>query len=270
MMSKKLLTICALCMFVMSAIFAGCGSQNSSSSSTASSGSNEEKVLRVGTNADFAPFEFQDENGSTEYQGFDMDLIRAVGKEMGYKVDIQNINFDGLIPAMESGNIDVIASGMTINDERKQQVAFSDPYYVSGLTIVVPKDNADIKGFADLKGKKIAVQIGTTSMKEAQKIEGADVKALNSSADTFMELKAGNVDAIINDLPVNDYYIHKTGATDVKRLDEKLTSEDYGFAMKKDNTELVEKVNAALKTLKENGEYDKIYEKWFGTKPAAN
>ena len=193
---------------------------------------------------------------------------RAVAKEMGYTAEIQNVNFDGLIPAMESGNIDIIASGMTINEERKNQVEFSDPYYTSGLTIVVPKDNTDINGFADLKGKKIAVQIGTTSMEEAQKIEGAEVKALNSSADTFMELKAGNVDAVINDLPVNDYYIVKTKATDVKRLDDKLTSEEYGFAMKKGNTELKQKVDAALKTLKENGEYDKIYEKWFGTKPA--
>ncbi len=268
-MSKKLLMLCAVCVLAVSALFAGCGGQSTTSSSGSSAAADGEKVLRVGTNADFAPFEFQDENGSTEYQGFDMDLIRAVAKEMGYKADIQNVNFDGLIPAMESGNIDIIASGMTINDERKNQVDFSDPYYTSGLTIVVPKDNQEIKGFADLKGKKIAVQIGTTSMEEAQKIEGAEVKALNSSADTFMELKAGNVDAVINDLPVNDYYIHKTGATDVKRLDEKLTSEEYGFAMKKGNTELVEKVNAALKTLKENGEYDKIYEKWFGTKPDA-
>ena len=264
-MTKKLLTLLVVCMFAMSALFAGCGQQESSSSSSAAT--DGEKVLRVGTNADFAPFEFQDENGSTEYQGFDMDLIRAVAKEMGYKADIQNINFDGLIPAMESGNIDIIAAGMTTNEERKNQVEFSDPYYVAGLTIVVP-NGSDIKGFADLKGKKIAVQIGTTSHKEAQKIEDAEVKALNSSADTFMELKAGNVDAVINDLPVNDYYIHKTGATDVTRLEEKLTSEDYAFAMKKGNTELAEKVNTALKTLKENGEYDKIYEKWFGTKPA--
>lgn len=82
-----------------------------------------------------------------------MDLIRAVAKEMGYTAEIQNVNFDGLIPAMESGNIDIIASGMTINEERKNQVEFSDPYYTSGLTIVVPKDNTDINGFADLKGK---------------------------------------------------------------------------------------------------------------------
>ena len=105
--------------FAVSALFAGCGGQEQAKGSE-----DGEKVLRVGVNADFAPFEFQDENGSSEYQGFDMDLIRAVAKEMGYTADIQNINFDGLIPAMESGNIDIIASGMTINDTRKQQVDF--------------------------------------------------------------------------------------------------------------------------------------------------
>lgn len=262
-MSKKILMLCVACVLTMTAFFAGCG-QDSTDNKAAS----DEKILHVGTNADFAPFEFQDENGSTEYQGFDMDLIRAVAKEMGYKAEIQNINFDGLIPAMESGNIDVIAAGMSINEERKGQVDFSDPYYTSGLTIIVNKNNNDIKGFADLKGKKIAVQIGTTGMAEAQKIEGADVKALNSSADTFMELKAGNVDAVINDRPVNDYFMVQSKSEDLKRLDDSLTSEEYGFAMKKGNTELAQKINAALKTLKENGEYDKIYEKWFGTKPA--
>ena len=142
----------------------GCGGEKAAA--PASSGG--AKVLRVGTNADFAPFEFQDVSGK-EYQGFDMDLIRAIAKEMGYQADIQNINFDGLIPAMESGNLDVIISGMSINDERKQKVDFSEPYYKSGLTIVVKKDNTAINKFNDLAGKKVAVQIGTTSAKEVRK-----------------------------------------------------------------------------------------------------
>jgi len=116
-------------LFILTAVFTGCGDQKKD-------GASGEKILRVGCNADFAPFEFQGED-SKEYTGFDMDLIRAIGKEMGYKVDIQNVNFDGLIPSMEAGNIDVIISGMTINDERKNKVLFSKPYYQSGLTIVV-------------------------------------------------------------------------------------------------------------------------------------
>lgn len=253
-MFKKLWVLCMAALMAVAALAAGCGGQESAGS---------DKVLKVGVNADFAPFEFQDENGK-EYQGFDMDLIRAVGEEMGYKVEINNLNFDGLIPALEAGNIDVCISGMTINDERKAKVNFSDPYYKSGLSIIVAKDNDTIKTFNDLQGKKVAVQIGTTSAAEVKKIDGVDVKEFNSSADTFMELRAKGVDAVVNDRPVNDYYILKSGETNVKALPELLTSEDYGIAMSKKNEELLKQVNEALKKLHENGKYDEIFTKWFG------
>lgn len=258
-MSKKLLVLCMTGLLAVMALAAGCGGTQKDAASSA------EKVLRVGTTADFAPFEFQDADGK-DYQGFDMDLIRAIGKEMGYKVEIQNINFDGLIPAMESGNIDLIASGMTINDERKAKVLFSEPYYQSGLTIIVKKDNTSINTFKDLTGKKVAVQIGTTSAKEVKTLGNVEVKEFNSSADTFMELKAGGVDAVVNDRPVNDYYILKSGEKDVRALDELLTSEDYGLAINKNNEDLQKKVNDALASLKKSGEYDKIFAKWFGEK----
>ena len=254
---KKLMAACALAL-AATVGFAGCGGSNAD---TAASG---EKVLKVGASVDFAPFEFQGE-GTDEYQGFDMDMIRAVGKQMGYQVEIQNIGFDGLIPALQAKTIDVIASGFTINDERKQNVEFSDPYYQSGLTIIVREDEQGIQSFNDLKGKKIAAQIGTTGAKEGQTL-GAEVKELNTPADCFTELKNGGVDAVLNDRPVNDYYLHESGTTGVKALPDRLTSEDYGFAVAKGNTELAEKINAALKELKENGEYDKIFDKWFGTK----
>ena len=258
-MSKKFLMLCLLSLFALTAVFAGCGDAKKEA---AGSG---EKVLRVGSSADFAPFEFQDVEGK-EYAGFDMDLVRAVGKEMGYKVEIQNINFDGLIPSLETGNIDAIISGMSITDERKNKVVFSKPYYQSGLTIVVKGDNQAIQSFSDLAGKKIAVQIGTTGATEAKKIPNAEVKEFNSSADTFIELKAGGVDAVVNDRPVNDYYIVKSNEKNVKSLPDVLSAEDYGIALSKKNAELAKKVDAALDKLKENGEYNKIYEKWFGPK----
>lgn len=254
-MTKKLLLVCMAALMAIFAL-AGCGGDQKAAD-------NGKKVLKVGTNADFAPFEFQSEDGK-EYQGFDMDLIRAVGKEMGVEVEINNVNFDGLIPALEAGNIDVCISGMTINDERKQKVLFSDPYYKSGLSIIVAKDNDSIKKFEDLKGKKVAVQIGTTSAAEVKKIEGVEVKEFNSSADTFMELRAKGVDAVVNDRPVNDYYILKSGETNVKALPDLLTSEDYGIAVSKQNEATQKAVNEALKKLKDKGEYDKIFEKWFG------
>lgn len=261
MKMKKVLALVAACAFAVLAM-AGCGSSNNAASSGSGSGA---KVLKVGSSVDFAPFEFQDE-GQKEYQGFDMDLIRAIGKEMGYDVEIQNLGFDGLIPALQGKNIDAIISGMSINDERKQNVLFSDPYYRSGLTMVVRDNETAIKSFQDLKGKKVAVQIGTTSADEVKKIDGVEIKELNTPADCFMELKAGGVDAVVNDRPVNDYYITKNNAQGVKALEEKLTAEDYGIAIGKDNKELQQKVNDALKKLKENGEYDKIFAKWFGEK----
>ncbi len=224
----------------------------------------EAKVLRVGSTIDFAPFEFQDE-GQKDYQGFDMDLIRAVAKEMGRDVDIQNIGFDGLIPALQAKNIDVIISGMTINDERKEKVNFSESYYKSGLTMVVRSDEESIKSFNDLKGHKVAVQIGTTSANMVKGLEGVTVTELNTPADCFMELKAGGVDAVVNDRPVNDYYIKQSQAVGVKSLEDMLSAEDYGIAMSKDNPDLQKEIDAALKKLHENGEYDKIYQKWFGT-----
>lgn len=261
MKMKKVLALVAACAFAVLAM-AGCGSSNNAASSGSGSGA---KVLKVGSSIDFAPFEFQDE-GQKEYQGFDMDLIRAIGKEMGYDVEIQNLGFDGLIPALQGKNIDAIISGMSINDERKQNVLFSDPYYQSGLTMIVRDNETAIKSFQDLKGKKVAVQIGTTSADEVKKIDGVEIKELNTPADCFMELKAGGVDAVVNDRPVNDYYITKNNAQGVKALEEKLTAEDYGIAIGKDNKELQQKVNDALKKLKENGEYDKIFAKWFGEK----
>lgn len=254
-MNKKVLTLMMGVIFAFSAILTGCGGDNAKKA--------DEKTLKVACSADFAPFEFQEE-GNKEYQGFDMDLIRALSKEMGYKVEISNIGFDGLIPALEAGNIDLIISGMTINEERKKNVLFSDPYYESGLTIVVRNDEKNIKGFKDLEGKKVAVQIGTTGANEAAKIKDCEVKNFNVISECFMELKNGGVDAVINDRPVNDYYLMRTKSEGVKPLSDKVTAEDYGMAMRKDNKELQEKVNAALKKLKDNGEYKKIYDKWFG------
>lgn len=258
-MSKKILSFLLLSVFAITALLAGCGN-----SQPKEAAKDKAKVLRVGCNADFAPFEFQETDG--KYAGFDMDLIRAIGKEMGYEVEIQNINFDGLIPAVDAGNIDVIISGMTITEERAKKVQFSKPYYQSGLTIVVQNDNTAIKSFKDLEGKTVAVQIGTTGAKEAKKIKDVKVKEFNSSADTFTELNNGGVDAVVNDRPVNDYFIAKNGKGKVKALSEILTAEDYGIAMSKNNKETAQKLDAALEKLKSNGEYDKIYEKWFGKK----
>lgn len=256
-MSKKVTVLLVLLVFVLAAGLAGCGQQSSQTSA---------KVLKVGAETTFPPFEFQDEK-TKEYVGFDMDIVKAIGKQMGYEVKIQSMGFDGLIPALEASQIDVIASAMTITEERAKKVAFSQPYYKSGLSIVVKNDNTAIKSFKDLEGKRIAVQIGTTGGDEAKKIKDATVREFNSTSEAFLELKAGGVDAVVNDRPVNEYYLAQGGSKDAKAVGELLNAEEYGIAMSKKNKELTDKVNKAFEEIKKNGEYEKIYVKWFGKKP---
>ncbi|AEF95110.1 ABC-type transporter, periplasmic subunit family 3 [Desulfotomaculum nigrificans CO-1-SRB] len=221
--------------------------------------------LVVGSDAAFAPFEFV-ENGKPT--GFDVDLITALCEEAGYELDFRNMNFDGLIPALQTGQIDAAVSGMSINEERKQVVNFTDPYYKSGLIVAVQAKNNDIKGFDDLKGKKIAVQSGTTGAKMAEKVTTKDKIVYFSNSDqVLLDLKNGSVDAVINDYPVLKYFMDKVAKNDVKLVGEKLTSEDYGIAVPKNKTEVLEKLNAALKKIKENGKYAEIYKKWFNEEP---
>ena len=256
--SRKMISLMIVGIVILALGLAGCGQKAAAPSAP--------KVLKIGAEMTFPPFEFQDE-GNKEYVGFDMDLARAIAKQMGLEPQIQNIGFDGLIPALEAGNIDIIVSGMSITEERKQKVGFSKPYYKSGLSIVVKNENTTIKSFKDLEGKNIAVQIGTTGAEEARKIKGAKVREYNSNSEAYMELKAGGVDAVVNDLPVNEYYMAKSGDKSAKIVGDILNAEEYGIAVTKKNTELNEKVNKALDELKKNGEYEKIYMKWFNKKP---
>ena len=260
-MSKKLIAFSVLAIFLLVVGLAGCGQQPAKPAEQP-----KPQVLKIGSDTAFAPFEFQDEK-SKEYVGFDMDLIKAIAKQMGAEVQVQGMGFDGLIPALEGGQIDASISAMTITPERAQKVNFSKPYYKSGLSVVVKADNNTIKGFKDLDGKRIAVQIGTTGADEAKKIKDAKIREFNTAPEAFIELKAGGVDAVVNDLPVNEYYIAQAGGKDAKLVGEPLTSEEYGIATSKKNTELADKINKALDELKKNGEYEKIYVKWFGKKP---
>lgn len=253
---KKFLALLMTAMLALALVTAGCGGNDEKQAGG-------EKVLRVGTEPSFAPFEMQAE-GSDELTGFDMDLIRAIGKQLGYKVEISAMGFDALIPALQADNIDVALAGMSITEERKQQVIFSDPYYKSGLLVMVPKDNNDIKSIDDLKGKRIAVQIGTTGAFRAEKVEGAKVTAFNDNGSAVLEMKNGAADAVINDAPVLKYFLAQGGSEYAKTVGDVLNAEDYGIAVKKGNDKLAAEINGALNELKKNGEFDNIYSKWFG------
>lgn len=236
---------------------AGCGS-----SSDSSEASEQGKVIRVGAETTFPPFEFVE---NEKYVGFDLDLADAVVKQMGAKMEFKSMGFDALIPAIQSNQIDLIASGMDATPERAKQVLFSDPYFTeNGYVILVKKDNSNVNDWGDLKGKVVGAQVGTESVKLAQENGASQVKQLDSNAQAFMELKAGTVDAVILDRPVSMYYLNKGADKDVKIVGTPKEGAPMVFAMSKDNEQLQKDVNAALKELKDNGTYDKIHAKWFG------
>ena len=224
--------------------------------------------LKVATNPTFPPFEFQDSKTGT-VQGFEVDLIREMAKVMNRDLELVTISFDAILPAILSGTVDAGASGFSITPERAKRVLFTDPFYTSGLTIVVKKGNDAVKGFADLKGKKISVQIGTTSAAAAKKIENTEISNFNSAGDAILNMLAGNADAVINDKPVTDYILAQNAslAAQTVHLPEMATADQFAMVVSKKNEALRDEMNAALKTLKENGKFDELHVKWFG-KPA--
>ena len=221
-------------------------------------GAVEAKDLRVASNTTFPPFEFVNTK-TQEITGFEMDLIRAMGKQAGYEVKITNMAFDGIIPA--------VLSGFSVTEERKKRVPFTEPFYKSGLTVLVAKGNEDkIQGFKDLDGRKLAVQIGTTAAAKAKDIKDAKVQTFNNAGDAILELANGGCEAVINDKPVTDYILTQQPrlAKKVVHLPDMLSADDFAMVVAKDRPELAAELNAALKALKENGEFDKLMMKWFG------
>ena len=175
--------------------------------------------------------------------------------------------FDGIIPAVLSGSVDVGASGFSVTEERKKRVLFTEPFYKSGLTVLVAKGNEDkIRGFKDLDGRKLAAQIGTTAAAKAKDIKDAKVQTFNNAGDAILELANGGCEAVINDKPVTDYILTQQPrlAKKVVHLPDMLSADDFAMVVAKDRPELAAELNAALKALKENGEFDKLMMKWFG------
>lgn len=221
-------------------------------------------TINVGTEATFAPFEFMDEQ-TKELTGFDMEIIKAVAKEMGDDVRVHNMGFDALIPSLQTGIIDVTVAAMTITPERQKRVDFTNPYYQSGLVIMVrQEDTGKYKDFKSLEGSRLCAQIGTTGAMMAKRVKNAKVTEFNSITEAFMELKTKGCEAVINDKPVVDYYLVRRGDKTVTTVPQVFDAEHYGMAVKQGNKALVEKLNEGLKRIRANGVYDKIYAKWFG------
>lgn len=226
--------------------------------------SNEAAVIVVGTEPEFPPFEFKTETG--ELAGFDIDLVKAVAAKAGFTVKFQEMGFDGLIPALQSGQISMIASGLSITEERRKNITFSAPYIEAGLSIAVREGDDAIKGSTDLTGKTVAVQQGSTGAEAAGKLAAeGKIKELRQFANVslcMMELAKGGVDAVINDRPTSVVYIARQPGK-IKLLPETLVSDAYGFGFNKKSTDLVAKVDAALAALKADGTFGALEAKYF-------
>ncbi len=253
--------------FVCVVTFAACGANSPTASSGGGSPTGDAgATLRVATEPAFPPFESQAASGGG-LEGFDIDLMNAIGEASGFKVEFQSLPFDGIIPALQAGTVDAAISAMTITAERAQAVSFSRPYFKAGLAIAVKEGDTTTTSLDSLKGKRIAVQIGTTGASEAQKVEGAKISTFDSAPLALQELVNGNVDAVINDAPVTLYAIKSGNIPGIKvATDRLLTQEFYGIALPKDSPNL-EKVNTGLQTIIDNGKYAEIYKKWFNAEP---
>ena len=216
-------------------------------------------ALTVCSDIPYVPFEYE-ENG--EYTGFDMDIVKEIATGLDLELAVQDAGFEGIASGtvLAANQCDLSASAITITAEREEAMGFSDPYYDSLQSLLVPADS-DIKSIGDLDGKKVGVQGNTTGESYARdNATGAEIVAFPSDAELFPAIQSGNVDAVLQDLPVN---IGHTEGGDFTIAEEYKTDESYGFAMDKDNTKLVSAVNEQLTKMRDNGKYQEIYDKYF-------
>lgn len=216
-------------------------------------------VLVMATNAEFPPYEYHD---GGEIVGIDVEVAGAIAEKLGMTLEIEDIAFDSIIPELQSGKADIGAAGMTVSEDRLKNVDFSDTYTTASQVIIV-KEDSDITGPDDLAGKYIGVQLGTTGDIYASdyEAEGSTIERYNKGFEAVQAMIQGKIDAVVIDVePAKVFVAQNEG---IKILDEALTVEEYAIAVKKGNTELLDKVNGALAELKESGELQAIIDKYI-------
>jgi glutamine transport system substrate-binding protein len=219
--------------------------------------------LIVATDTAFVPFEFKQ---GDKYVGFDIDMWDAIASDLGVTYELRPMDFNGIIPALQTGQVDVALAGITIKASRQEVIDFSDGYYDSGFLLMVAIDS-DITGEADLAGKSIAVKTGTSAADYAKEnFKDTEIRLFPNIDNAYLELRTGRVDAAMHDTPNVDYYVANAGNGEVKAVGEQMLAHEYGIAFPK-GSELVEGVNASLAAMKKDGRYDAIFEKWFGKAP---
>jgi polar amino acid transport system substrate-binding protein len=288
--SKTRLTalLAVLLVGAVALVVTGCGGGGSSSSSettateepaeTGGGGASEEEgeeaegedesmgggeKLTVGSDIPYPPFEQKASGGG--YTGFDVELMEAIGKEIGREPEFIDSSFETIFRDVGQGKFEAVMSAATITEEREKEVDFSLPYYLSEQAILV-QEGSEIKGLADLKGKVVAAQQGTTGLTLGkEKAEASELRPFPEGPDADNALKAGTVEAVIIDRPVAEQQAKELGGIEI--VENVPTDETYGIAFAKESTELVEQVNEGLKKTVEDGSYAKVYEKWFESAP---
>jgi polar amino acid transport system substrate-binding protein len=252
-MRKSKLLMLTLSLLVIGSLFVGCASKTS-----------EGNKYIIATDAKYAPFSME-VNG--KYEGIDVEILDAVAKESGFEYELQPMDFNAIIAALGSNQIDGAIAGMSITEERKKTYDFSDGYFESGLSIVAKGDNTEINGEEDLAGKSVAVKNGTAGEKWAQDHEkelNLKITHYEDSPTMYMAVQNGNNDFALEDYPVIAYKIKVDNDGKLKLTGDKVETSDYGFAVNKgQNPELLEKFQSGLKAIKENGKYDEIISKYI-------
>ncbi|MFC4766465.1 transporter substrate-binding domain-containing protein [Effusibacillus consociatus] len=267
MKSIKSLSALGISGLLAIALVTGCGT-GEKANQTAGQASPEKKVIVMGTSADYPPYEFHDQSsGKDEIVGFDVDIAKKIASELGYELKIQDMDFNGLLPALQAGRVGFVMAGMTPTDERRQNVDFSILYYDAKNTIVAKK-GSNLTKPEDLKGKKVGVQLGSIQEGDAKElakeIQGMELKPLNKIPEIIQEIKAGRIDAaIIEDTVAKGY----TGANPDLQFHVIPPKGPNGSAVAfPKGSKNAEEFNKVLKKLKDSGEMEQLVKKWFEQK----
>ena len=245
-MMKKLVVLCLTALMVFSA------------------GSAFAEKLYVGVDTSFVPFEYKGKDG--KYTGFDVELWEELAKRIGVEYELKPMDFNGLIPGLTTGNLDVALAAIFIKSEREKKIDFSHPYFRAGLKVMVQADNTDIKGPADLKGKVVAVKLGTATVEYVESLEPKKIVKFPNIDQAYLEVATGGADAAMHDTPNVLYYIKEAGNGRVKAVGPDVKAAQYGIAFPQ-GSPLRDKVNIALLQMMEDGAYAKLYRKWFDADP---
>lgn len=241
-------------------VLAGCGTAQTTMARAKKAG-----VLKVGLEGTYPPFNYVDEK--KQMVGFDVDVSNEIARRLGLKADFVGTEWKALIGGLQADKFDVIIAQMSITDERKQSVDFTDAYVLSGAVLIAKKGDTRFTKLDDTKGFKVGVGLGTTFEKLAKTVQGADVKSYDSFDQYAQELVNGRVDVIINDQLLAGYAI-KSGQLPIAIASPVLSEDRIGIAVKKGNVDLVSQINKILGEMKSDGTYKQIFMQWFGVEPA--